>query len=67
MHNRAIIQQLVAIIIRNRDGDEFKQVAVVSCCACLASFAIFGLWLHGVITMGMGTATNLNGVTVGDW
>lgn len=28
---------------------------------------IVGLWLHGVITMGMGTATDSNGVVVGDW
>lgn len=37
------------------------------CCAIMASCTIFGLWLHGMIVTGNGTATDSNGVSVGIW
>lgn len=41
--------------------------AAALCLRCIFLLASIGLWLHGVIVIGTGQASDSNGVFVGDW
>lgn len=55
-------------MLRNSHHDESELKMSCAICCYLGMFlTIFGLYLHGMIVTGMGTATDSNGITVGEW
>lgn len=55
-------------IISFATKNDHAGIAVAAACfAVLSGCAVFGLWLHGMIVTGNGSATDSNGVTIGEW
>lgn len=54
------------VLRKAHDVDELK-LSCVMCCYLGMFLSILGLYLHGLIVTGMGTATDSNGVAVSKW
>lgn len=48
-------------------ADDTLKMGCTMCLYLLILLTVLGFWLHGVIVMGMGTAKDSNGVSIGDW
>lgn len=55
------------LVIASNNDNAVVDRQVSACFAVLSGCAVFGLWLHGMIVTGDGSATDSNGVTVGEW
>ncbi len=63
----AILCFTMIFVGTNADNNGDKLNAAVLCVRCVFVLASFALWLHGVIVIGTGKATDDNGVSVSDW